>query len=249
MRLMLMGIPIDAVTRAEATTTLRRFLDEPREHFVTTPNPEMLVDALHDRAFTEALQSSDLAIPDGHGLVFVAALKGKRIPERVTGTDIVQDIAAIAAEQGRTVFLLGGLEGEGAAAAEALKSTHPGLRIVGTLQCGALTRGKDGAWTCPDSDVVGAIRSAAPDILLVAFGHPKQETWIRANLAGLPSVRVAIGIGGAFNFLAGRAKRAPAWMRRIWLEWLWRLIQEPHRIGRILKAAIVFPCLALTSKD
>lgn len=244
-----MGIPIDAVTRTEAAATIRRFLDEPRGHFVTTPNPEMLVDALHDRAFTEALKSADLAIPDGHGLVFIGALKRKRIPERVTGTDIVQDVAAMAAEQGRTVFLLGGETGEGAAAAEALTKAYPGLRIVGTLQCGALTRGKDGVWTCPGTDIVAAIGAAAPDILLVAFGHPKQETWIRANLASLPSVRVAIGIGGAFNFLAGRAKRAPLWMRRIWLEWLWRLIQEPRRIGRILKAAVVFPCLALTSKD
>ncbi len=245
-----MGIPIDAVTRAEAVEALRGFLHDrgPKGRFVTTPNPEMLVDARRDPAFTAALRSADLAIPDGHGLLFVARLKGKRLPERVTGTDIVQDVAALAAEQGSGVFLLGGLDGEAAEAAESLRITHPGIRIVGVHEGGRLVRGADGVWRTEEAVLV-AIREAAPEVLLVAFGHGKQETWIHTNLLSLPSVRVAIGVGGAFNFIAGRAKRAPAWMRRLWLEWAWRLLREPHRIGRILKATVVFPFLALRSKN
>jgi N-acetylglucosaminyldiphosphoundecaprenol N-acetyl-beta-D-mannosaminyltransferase len=247
MRRMMMGIPVDAVTRAEAVATVRRFLGEQRSRFVTTPNPEMLVDARGDAAFTAALRAADLAIPDGHGLVFVSRLRGPRIPERVTGTDLVQDIAAAAAAAGRSLYLLGGEHGEGELAAEALRAAHPGLRVVGTKECGKLTRDASGTWRC-DADVVAAVRAAAPDVLLVAFGHRKQETWIHANLPSLPSVRIAVGVGGAFNFLAGRAKRAPAWMRSLWLEWLWRLIREPRRLTRILKAAVVFPLLALSSK-
>jgi N-acetylglucosaminyldiphosphoundecaprenol N-acetyl-beta-D-mannosaminyltransferase len=248
MRRTIMGIPVDAVTRAEAVERIRRFLEEPRAHFVTTPNPEMLVDARHDPAFREALGAADLAIPDGHGLVFVSRIKGPRIPERITGTDIVQDIARLAATRRLSIFLLGGEHGEGELAMRTLQEAHHGLRIVGTLQCGKLTPDAGGVWHCSE-DAVAAVRNAAPDILLVAFGHRKQETWIRAHLHELPSVRLAIGVGGAFNFLAGRSKRAPTWMRALWLEWLWRLLQEPKRLKRIIKAAIVFPLLALSSRD
>lgn len=244
-----MDIPIDAVTREEALACALAFLEEPRGHFITTPNPEMLVDARGDAAFTTALQAADLAIPDGHGLVFVSRLRGPRIPERVTGTDLAQDIAKVAAETGRSMFLLGGEHGEGEEAAAALREKHPGLRIEGVLQCGALRPDTAGTWRCADdAATIAAIRAASPDILLVAFGHRKQETWIHANLAELPSVRIAMGIGGAFNFLAGRATRAPAWMRALWLEWVWRLIREPRRMRRIFKAAVVFPLLALTHK-
>ena len=248
MRRTIMGIPIDVVTRAEAVATVRRFLDEPRAHIVTTPNPEMLVDARRDAAFSAALRSADLAIPDGHGLVFISRLNGTPLPERVTGTDLVADLASAAAEKGKTVFLLGGQNGAGERAKAALVRAHPALRIVGVMEGGTLTRATDGAWQTPD-DVLSVIRAAAPDILLVAFGHGKQETWISAHIADMPSVRVAVGIGGAFDFIGGRAQRAPAWMRALWLEWVWRLIREPRRLGRICKAAIVFPLLALTSKD
>lgn len=247
MRVNILGVPIDAVRREEALARAERFLEEPRGHFVVTPNPEMLVAAQKDADFRRVLSLADLAIPDGQGLLFVSRLRGTPLPERVTGTDFLDDIAAMAAKMGKTVFLLGGEGDTSRVAADALKKRHPGLKVVGTLSGGTVGRDAAGAITL-DPGTDDAIRSASPDILFVALGHGKQEEWITRHLPSLPSVRLAMGVGGAFDFVAGRVVRAPQWLRGAGLEWLWRLIIQPHRIGRIWTAVVVFPWLALTEK-
>lgn len=247
MRIEIMGVPIDAVTRGEATEKVRTMLDEPRGHLLTTPNPEMLVRADKDRKFKDALRSADLAITDGFGLLLVGRLKGMRIPERIPGSEFVDDIAAEAAIRGAGVYLLGGRGDAAEKAANALRLRHPRLRIVGTDGGGELKMGADGLLDT-EMPVLQRISSARPEILLVAFGHGSQELWILRHLRDLPSVRIAMGVGGTFDFLAGTAKRAPKVLRNAGLEWLWRLVVEPWRFRRIWTAVAVFPWLALRRK-
>lgn len=247
MRIELMGVPIDGVTREEAVARVGVLLDEPREHLVTTPNPEMLVAASKDAEFREALGRADLAIPDGIGLLYVARLKGARLPERITGTDFIEDIAALAAKRGLGIYLLGGRGDAAQDAAKALLKRHRGLKIVGAESGGEVRNADDGA-PAVDAAVEERIREASPAILLVAFGHGVQERWITSRAASFPSVRIAMGVGGAFDFLAGDVARAPGFLRKAGLEWLWRLIVQPWRLQRIWTAVAVFPYLALRRK-
>jgi N-acetylglucosaminyldiphosphoundecaprenol N-acetyl-beta-D-mannosaminyltransferase len=193
------------------------------------------------------LGSADLAIPDGTGLLWAARRRGTPIPERVTGTDLMQDIVALAAAGGRSIFLLGGTPRVAEKAAAELKRRYPDLIVAGAMSGGRVHHDTEGR-PIADHDVIEAIRSSAPAVLFVAFGHGNQEKWIRHNLSSLPSVRLAMGVGGAFDFIIGRARRAPRSWQQIGLEWLWRLIREPRRFGRIWRAVVVFPFLILTSK-
>lgn len=243
----LLGVRIDPVTRGEAMNRIVAFLQEPKAHHVATPNPEMLVAARHDAEFKRILSATDLNIPDGAGLLFAAKTTGQHLPERVTGVDLVGDIAAYAAKNNRTIFLLGGHGNAAEIAAGKLSEKFPGLRVVGA-ESGGVVVPVNGRYQL-DQAVLERIRMTSPEILLVAFGHGKQEKWISQHLAQFPSVRVAMGVGGTFDFYAGKVPRAPAWVRKIWFEWVWRLIQEPRRFKRIFTAAVVFPLLVIFTRN
>jgi N-acetylglucosaminyldiphosphoundecaprenol N-acetyl-beta-D-mannosaminyltransferase len=248
MRIQIMGVPIDGLTRREAGQRVRTMLGEGRGHLVTTPNPEMLVLADRDARFRDALRGADLAIPDGVGLLYVARLKGTRLPERISGADFTDDIAAIAEEQGAAVYLLGGREGVAKRAAAALRKAHPALKVVGA-ESGGTVHADDAGDPCIDSAIMDAIKAAAPQVLFVAFGHGAQEKWITSAMKALPSIRLAMGVGGTFDFLSGDVPRAPSVLRKAGLEWLWRLLRQPWRLRRIWTAVAVFPYLALRRKD
>ncbi|MDD4287093.1 MAG: WecB/TagA/CpsF family glycosyltransferase [Candidatus Peribacteraceae bacterium] len=206
------------------------------QRHVMTPNNEMLVEAAHREDFRQLLNSTDLNIPDSTGLIWMARLTGQRLPERVTGVDTVTALCGSLTEE-TPIFLLGAKPGIAETAAQNLMSRNPRLRVVGCFT--GSPREEDAP------AIVQMIRAAAPHLLLVAFGAPAQDLWIARHLKEFPSVRVAIGIGGTFDFLAGVRKRAPVWMQKTGLEWLWRLIREPRRIGRIWRAVVVFPLLVL----
>lgn len=245
MRIELLGVPVDGVTRAEAGVRLGALLAEGYGHLVTTPNPEMVVGASKDDLFLRALQRADLALPDGVGLLFGARIAGARLPERVSGADMVGDLCAMAARRGLKMFLLGGRGDVAKRAGEALCATYEGLRVVGAESGGEVTVDAEGV-PHVDGRVIERIWDVAPDVILVAFGHGVQEKWLAAHLADLPTVRVGMGVGGTFDFLAGDVRRAPHWVRSIGLEWLWRLGLQPWRLGRIWTAVVVFPWLVLT---
>jgi len=235
-RVSLLGSLIDAVTRQETLEMLQEFLREDRQRHVMTPNNEMLVEAAHHENFRQLLNGTDLNIPDSTGLLWMARLTGQRLPERVTGVDTVTALCGSLTEE-TPIFLLGAKPGIAETAAQNLMSRNPRLRVVGCFT--GSPREEDAP------AIVQMIRAAAPHLLLVAFGAPAQDLWIARHLKEFPSVRVAIGIGGTFDFLAGVRKRAPVWMQKTGLEWLWRLIREPRRIGRIWRAVVVFPVLVL----
>ena len=203
-----------------------------RCRLVATVNPEFVMHARRDAAFRAVLESAELCLADGAGVVWALRRAGCALPSRVTGTDLVPELAGLCARRGLRLFLLGAREGVAEEAARRLVATNPGLVVAG---CHPGTPDPSG-----DEEALGLLAAARPDVLLVAYGHPKQEFWIARLQDRLPAT-VAVGVGGAFDFLAGRVPRAPRWMQTANLEWLYRLVRQPWRFRRMA----VLPIYAL----
>ena len=221
----ILDVRTDNVNYDEALSIIEDFVVSGAPHQVATVNPEFIVAAQSDDDFRNILNASSLALPDGVGLLWAARFLGHPLQERVTGTDTVQRIAALAAQKGYSLFLLGAAPGVAVATAARLCQIYPGLRIAGA-HAGSPAREEE-------DEIVGLIQRAGPDILFVAYGAPAQDKWIARNLERL-GVPVAMGVGGAFDFISGRAKRAPRRLQRLGLEWLHRLLHEPWRWRRML---------------
>jgi N-acetylglucosaminyldiphosphoundecaprenol N-acetyl-beta-D-mannosaminyltransferase len=193
-------------------------------HLVATVNPEFVMRARSDREFARVLESADLCLPDGFGVVWAARRKGCTMPGPVTGVDLIPPLAAVCARRGWRLFLLGAAPGVAAELADRLRREHPDLQV--TAHAGS-------ADPQADEETARLVGANRPHVLLVAFGAPKQEMWI--DRAGpRAGARVAMGVGGSFDYLTGRVARAPQWMRRAGLEWLFRLIRQPWRLRRML---------------
>jgi len=229
----ILGVRMDCLDMAGAVGAIERMVKEGGEtRLVATVNPEFVMRARVDPRFGAVLESADLCLADGIGVVWAMRRQGCAQYERVPGSDLVPVLAERCARRGWRPFLLGARPGVAVAAARRLEAEYPGLRVAGTHS--GSPRPED------DADALRRIDEARPDVLLVAYGAPDQEFWIARNRARL-HVPVAIGVGGTFDFLAGRVRRAPAWMRRAHLEWLWRLVRQPARVRRMA----VLPLYAL----
>lgn len=226
----ILGVAVHAVDTAAVLAQIGRWIDAPGGcRQICTVNPEFIVDAGRDPVFAAVLAQADLRVPDGVGVLAAARLLGCPLRERVTGSDGIFHICARAAQSGWRVFLLGAAPGVAELAAANLQARYPGLHVVGTYAGDP----SDAAWPA----IQARLAEAQPDILFVAYGHPRQDRWIAAHRAELPA-QVAIGVGGAFDFAAGVAKRAPLWVRRVGLEWLHRLLHQPWRWRRMVKLPI-----------
>jgi N-acetylglucosaminyldiphosphoundecaprenol N-acetyl-beta-D-mannosaminyltransferase len=221
----ILGVRVDNVNYEQALSIIEGFVVSGTPHQVVTVNPEFIVTAQSDDDFRRVLNASALALPDGVGLLWAARFLGRPLQERVTGTDTMQRLAALAAQKDYSLFLLGAAPGVAVETAARLCETYPGLRIVGTHAGSPALEEED--------EIVRMIQRAKPDILFVAYGAPQQDKWIARNLERL-GVPVAMGVGGAFDFISGRTKRAPHWVQRLGLEWLHRLCHEPWRWRRML---------------
>lgn len=230
-RVEILGTQVDPVTFEEALMRIESFVGQGNARQVVTVNPEFVMRARWDEPFRRVLGGADLALADGIGLVWAARLLGRGLPERVAGSDLVPRIAQRAAEVGWRLYFLGALPGVAEEAAQALCQRYPGLQVVGTY-AGSPASEMEG-------DIRERIRTAHPDLLLVAYGAPAQDLWIARNLGSL-DVSVAMGVGGTLDFIAGRARRAPLWVQRLGLEWMHRLIRQPWRWRRML----ALPCFA-----
>lgn len=219
-----LGVRVDAVDPESALARIEELIAAGGHHLVATVNPEFIMRARSDAAFRAVLDSASLCLPDGWGVTWAARRQGHPLPGRVPGIDLIPPLAARAARLGWRLFLLGAAPGVAEAAAERLRAGFPGLVITG---CHAGEAGPEG-----DEESLRLIAAAGADIVLVAYGAPRQELWIARNLARLPA-GVGIGVGGAFDFLSGRVRRAPGWMRRLGLEWLFRLAVQPWRARRM----------------
>lgn len=245
-RLTVAGVPVDPVTMEEALERSAEFLASGRSHRIVTPNPEMAVLAARDPGFRRILEGSDLCLADGFGLRIAAAIERKRIPATVTGAEFTLQLAQLAEQKHCSVYLLGSGSGVAEDAAKHLVLNFPALKIAGAEQGGTI-RWIAGAWE-EDAGLTERIAAAKPDVLFVALGHGKQERWIRDHLPRLPSVKIAVGVGGTLDFLAGRVWRAPRIFRRMRLEWLWRLMIEPWRATRVFEATFVFLWMVLKNR-
>ncbi len=224
--IMILGVRVHRLSWADALHGVELLMADGRQHQIGTVNPEFVMQAQHDPAFLNLLNSLDMAWPDGIGLLWAAKLLRCPIPARVTGSDGVPRMAKLAAQHGWKLFLLGAAPGVAAAAAVQLQKRWSALQIVGSF-AGSPAPAEENA-------IIQRVNAAQPDILFVAYGAPAQDYWIQRNLPRLTSVRLAMGIGGSLDFIVGKQQRAPAWVQRIGLEWLYRLWREPWRWRRQL---------------
>ncbi len=224
---LLRGVRFDALTEDGTIRHVREALDEGRGGWIVTPNLDILRRAGADREFNELIHQANLRVADGMPLIWASRLMGRRLPERVAGSSLVSTMAAMLAQTERSLYLLGGSPGAADGAAEELRRRYPLLNIVGT-DCPPMGFEKD-----PDiyRSVQDKVVAAAPDVVYVGLGSPKQEHLIRDFRSQLPGTWWA-GIGVSFSFLTGDVKRAPSWMQRLGLEWTHRLAQEPGRLWR-----------------
>jgi N-acetylglucosaminyldiphosphoundecaprenol N-acetyl-beta-D-mannosaminyltransferase len=237
-RVDILGCLVDRVTMHEALTRIEGFLAQGAPRQVITLNAEIIVAAQTQPALREVINRADLVTPDGAGVVWAARQLGKGVPERVTGIDLTQALAHRAAQRGWSLFLLGARPGVAEKAARKLQSRYPGLRVKG-VRHGYFQASEE-------AEVVAAVAAADPDIVLVALGAPRQEFWIHRHLQELRAP-VCIGVGGSLDVIAGEVPRAPAFMIRHNLEWLYRLWREPSRWKR-QKALPVFVVRVLGAK-
>ncbi len=260
-----LGVRFHDLTRREAAAEIARLAGEDAKTYVVKPYSEFLPRACRDERVRDILNGAAMRLPDGAGVLWAAnylSLPGGRLRallqfppslaslvlrpsvlrrplrEAMAGVDFTWEMLGTLAESGRSVYLLGGTAEESAGAAQAIRERLPSLTIAGA---------RDGYFRGPDAEaVIEAINAASPDVLLVAMGFPRQEKWIAGNLPRL-NVRVAVAEGGSLAFISGSAQRAPHWMRRSGLEWLFRLLRQPSRLRRQL-ALPVFVWLVLRQR-
>ncbi len=260
----ILGVRIDALSLREAIKKARHFLSSHKVNLIFTPNPEMVVKAKTDGLFREVLNTGDLNLCDGKGLQLVSSEK----LERITGIDFMLELCALAEQNQKSIFLLGSGSDEVVnKTAKKLLERFPKLMVAGMDKGPEImeqrARSKEqlscslfhdlysfGLKIDPDQneDLLKKINTTKPDILFVAFGMGKQEKWLCENRGKMPTVRIAIGVGGAFDYISEKVKRAPCWMRKVGLEWLYRVFKEPNRLLRIVNATIIFLYLKLLDK-
>jgi len=225
MKVDLLGAGIDALTMEETVERVAGFIGSGRPHRIITLNPEFLYRAQFEKRLLDLVNRADLVTPDGVGIVWACRVAGDPVPERVTGIDLMLRLVERAAREGWRVFLLGAAPGVAEEAAERLRRVYPGLRVAG-VHHGYFKEDERAA-------VANLVREARADLLFAALGAPKQEFWIDSHLTATGAA-AAVGVGGSFDVIAGRVRRAPRWVRRLHLEWLARLLREPSRWRRQL---------------
>lgn len=207
----------------EALEQGRRLLEGTQTAYCVTPNAEIAYQALHDEAFRALLNGAALVLPDGAGVVLGAKLLGTPLKQKVAGIEFAEGLLGVMEQTGKRLYLLGGKPGIAELAAEKMLQKHPKLVICGMA---------DGYFQ-DEAPVIEAVNAAEPDALFVCLGAPKQEYFMHRHQADL-NVRLMIGLGGSLDGFAGTVRRAPRWMIRLQLEWLYRLIKQPSRFVRML---------------
>lgn len=244
MKIEILGSKIDNISFEEAIGLADNLINGGHPAQIVTANPEIVMTARRNEQYRQIINNSDLVFADGAGLLWAARRKKTPFVERITGVDFSWALFKLAEEKGYSVYLLGGKQGIAEMARDNILKVHPNLNIVGT------SAGQ------PDEKSMNDVIAARPDILLVAFGAPKQEIFIfdlihyfsnfGFRISDLP--RLSLGVGGTLDYIAQKVPRAPMWLRRLGLEWLYRLILQPSRINRIITATIRFPLAVLREK-
>ena len=217
------GIQVDNVSMAEAVEKIREFLGSSSPHLIVTPNPEIIVASQEDRELKEIINSASLRVPDGVSMVVVSRIIGNSLKQRVAGIDLMLKIIELCGREGKKIFLLGGENGVAEEAAGRLAQKFPGINVAGTHN----------GYFSEDIEVIQKIKDTKPDVLFVGIGAGRQEKWLKRHLREL-GVGIGMGIGGSLDVISGRKKRAPVWIQKMYIEWLYRLFTEPNRWKRQL---------------
>ena len=228
MRVNIAGVEIDNITKDQAIARIDEFIKSNQPHYVVTPYSEIVVFAQTDDQYKKVLNSADLSLPDGIGILWAAKYLGFKIDHRVTGRKLIFDIAKLSSDKKYSLALVGGEGNVAAVTAAELKKLYPNLRVNLALSGRPF-----------DDQIVREIADSNSDILLIAYSPPKQEIWLSENYLKL-NTKVAIGLGGTFDYLAGKQLTPPNFVHYIGLEWLWRLITQPKRLKRMWNAIPVF---------
>lgn len=255
---------VDNVTKEEIINLIDEYIQSGKPHYVVTTYSEFIVFANRDQKYLEVLNKADLSIPDGIGILWAAWYLSLRstnmlqslwqyvwtgaslvfrpewtkvvLPEKISGSKLIWDIAKLAAQKKYSIAMIGGTDSVATKASQKLKEHFPQLQVKLAVSDEPF-----------DEQLVQEIANSNSDILCIAYAPPKQEKWIAQNLSQL-NVKVAIGLGGTFDYLAGKRKYAPSWVIKLGSEWFWRLITQPWRIKRIWNAFAVFSLIILKYK-
>lgn len=230
MKIDVLGVGFDDCTLPQAVARGGEYLQDGGFHYAVTPNPEFILAARKDGEFLSLLNGADLVLPDGIGVVYAAKILGAPLGGRVTGIDFATGMLDELQNRGGRLFLLGAKPGVGEQAAEHIAARYPGLTICG-IHHGYFKPEEE-------TEIAGIVTAAQPDLIFVCLGAPRQEKWI-ARWGAATGCKLAIGLGGAMDVFAGVAERAPERWRRLGLEWAYRLVKEPQRIGRMSKLPLV----------
>lgn len=221
----ILGVGIDRVNNQEALQCIRTFIASGTPHRIITANPEIIYRARKDKKLRNMVETADLVTADGAGVVWASRKIGTPLQERVTGIDLVNDICEQAAKENWKIYILGSAPGVAATAAINIQNKFPGCTIIGTHH--GYFDAKE------EKQIIAELEKLRPDVLFVALGAPKQEYWIADHIEQL-QIPVAMGIGGSMDVLSGNVKRAPKLMRKLNIEWLYRLVTQPSRYKRML---------------
>ena len=247
MRTYCFNIAVDDLSQDEALKLVQKFLNDGQQHYIVTPNPEIVLQANSDYYFRRALIRADLSLVDGYGLALALKLAGCNFRNRLTGADFLNALLRHFSPNHKFFFL--GAEHGTAAKAGAAVSRQYGAKPIGTFEPPRGIYNIKEEIKIKDEPahqaLIKLINDEAPDFLIVALGHGQQEKWLCEFLRECPSVKVGMGVGGSLDYLANNVKRAPELMRRLGLEWLWRLANEPARSRRIFRATVIFPIKTL----
>ncbi len=222
-RICLMGIPLDNLTLAEAVGEIVQAMEDDRPRRACFVNADCVNLALRHADYRETLRTADLAFADGMGMRLAGIVLGRRVRDNVNGTDLFPRLCEALDGRGKRIFLLGARPGTAERMAAWMAGRYPGIVVAGC---------RDGYFPpAEEAEVIGQVRRSGSDLLLVAFGAPRQDVWVDQHLPEL-GVKLAVGVGGLFDFFSGRIPRAPLWLRRLGLEWCYRLYREPRRLGK-----------------
>lgn len=235
----MLSVKISTYSKRQILKIISQRLKQKNQTVIFTPNPQMLLGAQKSQYEKILLNSADINIPDGIGIVIASRLLGGKIQNRISGIELANDILHIAQKQGYNVFLLGAEKGIAKKAKKNLKSHFPALNICGTHH-GYFSENEN-------SKIIELIRKSKADIIFVCMGYPMQEKWINENAHLLPTVKLLMGLGGTLDVWAGKTKRAPVLFQALCLEWLFRTLKEPKR-ARIFLDIPVFLIKVLKEK-
>ena len=224
-RIAILGVPVDDLSMDEAVEKIDQLIERGGFHQVATANVDFLMNSIDDEGLMDILHRCELVLADGMPLVWASRVMGTPLKQRITGADLLPRLIELSQRKKRRMFLLGATEERSQAAADWIARTYPGAQLAGRYSPPFSSLA-----AIDHEHILKLIADADVDILLVAFGNPKQEKWLAMHRSHL-QVPVCIGVGASIDFLSGQHPRAPGWMQQAGLEWLHRFLKEPRRLG------------------